>query len=376
MDTKWLQICCINISIVSNEVIMFQINCFFVTIFTRRRNFMLPYILKIKDMGFLKMVYRASISLVLVASIVLFTGFMRARKIVTIVDGKEKAQFLTLKTDVNEILKSKDIDIFDQDFCDVEDDGHDIKININRAVCVYLTVGTERRSIRINSFATVADVLKESGVELGADDIVNVNKEENVYNGMEICVNLVRYSLREEVVEIDFKHETENTDELYEGETRVKTAGQKGELRKRYKDKFIDGKLVGTSEEYSNVTKNPANEIILKGTKKKQVKPASKANAPAVYRKVISGKASAYTGGGFTATGKKAARGLVAVDPRKIPYGTKLYICSPDGYVYGYAVAADCGGMMINGSRLVDLYMNSEQECQRFGVRDVNIYIL
>ncbi len=337
---------------------------------------MLPYILKIKDMGFLKMVYKASISVILVASIVLFTGFMRARKIVTIVDGEEKTQFLTLKTDVNEILKSKDIDICDQDLCDVEDDGHDIKININRAVCVYLNVGTERRIIRINSFATVADVLKEGGVELGSDDIINVNKEENVYNGMEICINLVKYSLREEVVEIDFKHETENTDELYEGETRLKTAGQKGELRKGYKDKFIDGKLVGTSEDYSNVTKNPVNEIILKGTKKKEVPPVSTANAPAGYKKVISGKASAYTGGGLTSTGKKAARGLVAVDPRKIPYGTKLYISSPNGYVYGYAVAADCGGMMTNGSRLVDLYMDTEQECQSFGVRDVNIYIL
>lgn len=334
-------------------------------------------------MSFLKIVYRISISVVLIVSVVLFTGFMHARKIVTIVDGEQKMQFITLKTDVDEILKSKDINLSYQDLCDVEDDGHDIRINIDRAVCVYLTVGREKSTVRINSRATVLDVLKERGVELGPDDVINVDKNVVVYDGMEICINIVKYNLREEVVEIDFKREIENTDELYEGETRIKSAGQKGELRKEYTDKYIDGQLVEVVENSSNVTKNPVNEVVLKGTKKKEVPtevptevPIDASNVPASYKRVISGKASAYTGGGCTATGRKAARGLVAVDPKKIPYGTKLYISSPCGYVYGYAIAADCGGMMINGSRLVDLYMDTEQECRRFGVKDVNIYIL
>lgn len=326
-------------------------------------------------MSFLKIVYRIFISAILITSVALFTGFMHARKMVTIVDGEQKMQFITLKTDVDEILKSKDINLSYQDMCDVEDDGHDIRININRAVCVYLTVGIEESTIRINSRATVLDVLKEGGVELGPDDIINVDKDAVVYDGMEICINIVKYNSREEVVEIDFKHEVENTDELYEGETRTKSYGQKGELRKEYTDKYIDGQLVEVVEKSSNVTKSPVNEVVLKGTKKKEA-PIAASNAPAAYKKVISGKASAYTGGGRTATGKKAACGLVAVDPRKIPYGTKLYISSPCGYVYGYAIAADCGGMMTNGSRLVDLYMDTEQECRRFGVRDVNVYIL
>ncbi len=336
---------------------------------------MLTYISKFKKGNLIKTIYRLLISLILVLSVVLFTGFMHARKIVTVVDGKEVVKFPTLKTDIDEILKSKDIYVFDQDLCDIEDDGHDITITISRAVNVSLIVGKERKDILINPYAKVSDVIEKCGIELGSDDIINVDKNADVYNGMEILVNSVSYNLREEAEEIAFENITENTDELYEGQTQLKVTGQKGEIKRGYVDKFIDGKLVETVEKYNNVTKTPVNEVILKGTKKKEL-PAIGANVPTEYKRVISGKASAYSGGGRTSTGKKASRGLVAVDPRKIPYGSRLYISSPSGYVYGYAVAADCGGMMLNGSRLVDLYMDTEQECERFGVRDVNVYIL
>ena len=337
---------------------------------------MLSYISNFRKGNIFRTMYRFFISLILVLAVVLFTGFMHARKIVTIIDREERVKFLTLKTDINEILKSKGVNVSDQDICSVEDDGHDIVVTVNRAVSVKLILGTDEKNISINPCAKVSDVLGKCGIELGSDDIINVGKGDVVYNGMEIFVNRVSYNLRETVEEIGFGHETENTDQLYEGQTQVKVAGQKGELKKGYVDKFVDGKLIETVETYSNVTKVPVNEIVLKGTKKKEAQLVSP-GAPVEYKKVISGKASAYSGGGRTSTGKKAARGLVAVDPRKIPYGTKLYIASRDGrYVYGYAVAADCGGMMTNGSRMVDLYMDTERECERFGVREVNIYVL
>ena len=97
------------------------------------------------------------------------------------------------------------------------------------------------------------------------------------------------------------------------------------------------------------------------------------------YKSLLSGSATAYTAspGAITSTGKVAQYGYVAVDPSIIPYGTRLYITSTDGsYVYGYAVAADTGGAMLSGKRLVDLYYNSVSECYQFGVRNVNVYIL
>ena len=86
------------------------------------------------------------------------------------------------------------------------------------------------------------------------------------------------------------------------------------------------------------------------------------------YKKKIIVKAYAYSGGGRTATGTRARVGSIAVDPKVIPLGTKVYVKG-----YGYAVAEDTGGN-IKGNT-VDLYMNSTGACLQWGVRYVPLYI-
>ena len=82
-----------------------------------------------------------------------------------------------------------------------------------------------------------------------------------------------------------------------------------------------------------------------------------------------------YVGNGITFTGTQARVGAIAVDPKVIPLGTKMYIASADGeYIYGYCVAEDTGGL-IKGN-LVDLYYDTHDECIQFGRRDIIIYFL
>ncbi|MGB6714541.1 MAG: 3D domain-containing protein [Candidatus Cybelea sp.] len=72
-------------------------------------------------------------------------------------------------------------------------------------------------------------------------------------------------------------------------------------------------------------------------------------------------------GGGTTAIGRRAGYGIVAVDPRIIPLGTKLYIIG-----YGFAVAGDTGGAIL-GHR-IDLGFDSLHSALLFGRRDVTVY--
>lgn len=73
---------------------------------------------------------------------------------------------------------------------------------------------------------------------------------------------------------------------------------------------------------------------------------------------------------GRTFTGVLAGYGVVAVDPRFMPLGTRLYI---EGY--GYAVAADTGGA-IKGSR-IDLAIDSQHDVKNVkDMKHVRVHIL
>ncbi len=74
-------------------------------------------------------------------------------------------------------------------------------------------------------------------------------------------------------------------------------------------------------------------------------------------------------GNGITAIGLRARKGIVAVDPKFIPLGARLYIQG-----YGEALAADTGGW-IKGNR-IDLCFESLEECFRYGRRKIRVYLV
>ncbi|MGL4762531.1 MAG: 3D domain-containing protein [Sarcina sp.] len=94
----------------------------------------------------------------------------------------------------------------------------------------------------------------------------------------------------------------------------------------------------------------------------------------ATYKETLHVEATAYSGSTITAMGLNAVRNpngisTIAVDPRVIPLGSKVYIPG-----YGYAIASDTGGA-IKGN-IIDLYMSSHQECVNWGRRNITIYVV
>jgi 3D (Asp-Asp-Asp) domain-containing protein len=86
-------------------------------------------------------------------------------------------------------------------------------------------------------------------------------------------------------------------------------------------------------------------------------------------KKTLKVKAYAYTGGGHTASGKKAQEGRIAVDPKVIKLGTWLYV---EGY--GLCQACDTGGA-IKG-KTIDVYFDKLNECYKWGVKYPKVYVL
>ena len=87
-------------------------------------------------------------------------------------------------------------------------------------------------------------------------------------------------------------------------------------------------------------------------------------------RKTLTVSATAYSGDTVTSLGTKPRYGIIAVDPNVIPYGSIVYIPIFDKYF----IAEDCGGG-IKGNR-IDIFMNSEMECIRWGVREIEVQII
>ena len=87
------------------------------------------------------------------------------------------------------------------------------------------------------------------------------------------------------------------------------------------------------------------------------------------------GKSPSHPAYGITAMGTKAAHGTVAVDPRVISLGSKLYIEGIGStYDYGYSQDLDTG-RSIKGNK-IDLYFESNSEALKWGKKKVRVYIL
>ncbi len=206
---------------------------------------------------------------------------------------------------------------------------------------------------------------------------------------MNITVNRVEIKEVTERETINFSTAIKKSGALGRGEFKIEVAGSNGEKDVVKRIKYVDGKPTDVEVLSEDVLKAPVNQVKIVGTK-----PIAKSRAGKVsistedgtivdetgnvhrYRKVLTGVCTAYTnskkdGGPRTSTGKIAKVGMVAVDPRVIPYGTELYVPG-----YGRCVAADTGGALRSGRVLLDLFMNSESECRSWGRRTKNIYVL
>lgn len=273
-----------------------------------------------------------------------------------------------------------------------------MKINVSRVVTVKITVDGETKEHKISA-ATVSEALKKVGVVVSADDKLSHKSNTKLTDNMEIVIKRV---IKKEVTKtegIPFETVYETDSSMYIDESKVKTEGILGEKEVKCSEIYVDEVFEKSEILSETVIKEPVNEVIVKGTKEYEEKENTSSNGSSSgggstgtgngstfvdtsgnvvsYSGVLQGTATAYCDDGLTAIGDPCGYGYVAVNPNVIPYGTRLYICSPDGsYTYGYAVASDTGGALMSGAALVDIWLPSESDCYSFGRRTMNVYIL
>ena len=238
-----------------------------------------------------------------------------------------------------------------------------------------------------------AELLNRLNVILGEDDHISVGMDEQTYDGMEIVIDRVTYATETYSRTLPYSTEYVASPDLPEGEEQIVTAGCDGEELCTAMVTYENGQEINRNVTRTRTVVEPVNQVIAVGTAMAKEAVSGELTIGdgviitpegdmLTYTGCVNVLATAYTceatgGYGITATGTRARVGAIAVDPFVIPYGTRMFIVSADGeYIYGIATAEDCGHPdYITGYR-VDLYMDTEAECVRFGARDCQVYIL
>ena len=228
---------------------------------------------------------------------------------------------------------------------------------------------------------TVREVIAEIGIKekirlLKAPDLLAENETVDYYtisedlaakvtDGMKIRVYRNRIEKRVEKTNVAAPIQRDWDIFLEAGRERLISPGQNGLLKNTLLLYYRDGMVVSRRLTKSQMVIAARPKVIASGSYE-IVSRQYKAHSGRPVKFIST--AYTYTGS-HTAVGAATRRGIVAVDPKVIRLGTRMYI---EGY--GFAVAADTGGA-IKGKK-IDVFLKTPHEAVKWGRRLVNVYFL
>ena len=230
-----------------------------------------------------------------------------------------------------------------------------IEIEILHAKTINLQMGENIRVIYTHK-KSLQEALAEAGFDLSSGDRVEPSLEAAVVNGMNarlVHVTGRTFAEREPIL----RHTVFRPDESLSGYDTRLVNGSDGTRIREYKVVIEDGvelerllvKETVLQESVDSVIYYPASRGPEAGEDIGDIKAIGKRRMWATwYNAASSGKPPTHPAYGITYSGRPLTRGLVAVDPRVIPLGTRLFVPG-----YGFALAADTGGGIIGD--MIDL---------------------
>ena len=332
--------------------------------------------------------------IVLLMAIVTIQGGIEALTLplreVTVNDNGSVIKLKTKKLTVGEALEQNGINIIPEDYVYPAPEekllaGIANEVYIKRAIPVYVTVDGARLEILTHS-AILSEVLKENGIEVNEEDRIEGAKiEDQVFRGMNVNIVRIKEDLIIEKEPISYKVEKRPNQRLDQGIEKKVREGKEGVRELLYRVVYEDGVLKTKELVKETIASAPVNELVEYGTIARYTTARGETFR---YSKVLDMRATAYTSSykdtgkhpdhpefGITYTGIKAKRGIIAVDPKVIPLGSRVYVEGVGNTSdYGFALAADTGGA-IRGN-LIDLYFETQGEADNWGIKKVKVYIL
>jgi len=267
------------------------------------------------------------------------------------------------------------------------------EITVQRSHTVTVDNGGEVMEVTTTD-ETVGELLSRLSISLDGQVAVSVPLEMETYNDMRITLSRTVQDVQTYTTAIAHDVTYYNDYSLPVGTTLVINEGQDGQMLCTANVVYVDGKETNRTITEQTVIKQPVAEVIAVGVGCEPLPPKDPVDELIITDSHITlpnGEVLTYTGtmqavataysqfdqgcGTITATGTTVHVGSVAVDPRVIPLGTRMFIISNDGdYIYGIATAEDTGSSIKEAK--IDLYYPTVEECLNFGRRDVTVFFL
>ncbi len=289
------------------------------------------------------------------------------------IDGNVVEEWTTADT-VVEFLKDEEVIVSVDDKMNV--DGSDkikegMLISVDKAFPVTIVDGGVETAVTTTAM-TVADLLSVNGIVLNPLDRVTPSIETEVAATTRVEIVRVAQSTVTETTEVPFTVVEQPDPTLEKGTSNVVTVGENGVLSIDYDVITENGNVVSKTPINQTTVKESVSQVVNVGTKPKPAPKPAPSFTPVGSGTKMTVESTAYTGGGITATGFNLNQNpyakVIAVDPRVIPLGSKVYV---EGY--GYAIASDTGGA-IKGN-IIDVYLPTQSEAVEWGRRDVQITV-
>lgn len=336
-----------------------------------------------------ELLIRISAALLLLASTAgLLSQTVFAQTTYVIIDGSRVVVHTTSATNPADVLNEAGLELGQEDTYTTQTGTGVSEITVQRGQTVLIdNCGKE---VRVDTYGeSVESLLTRLGISIDGTT-VSAPLDADTYDGMHITISRVVRSLETYTVDIPFETTYCEDKTIPAGQEIVLVEGTDGQKQITASVVYENGLETSRVPMSTRIIQEPVTRIIARGTGPVE----TESDAPVIadglirlstgevltYTKVVKMKATAYTNtdegcNEWTATGTRARVGAIAVDPRVIPYGTRMFIVSNDGeYIYGIATAEDCGGG-IKGNR-IDLYFDTTAECFQFGIRNCSVYIL
>lgn len=325
----------------------------------------------------------------LFVAITLFSGFFLSQNTEHNVSLKLNNNVTAIVTEANtveELLLNEDILLEKGGYINVspeEELDDNMRIVINNPKTYTVSIANDEFQIR-SIHTNVEKVLSDNGITIEGKDYTYPTLEEKISEGSKIEIYSVKEIIETEEEFVPYERIVRKNKNLDLGTEKIVQEGKDG-LKEIYISKeYLNGEFLGESIVEEKLVSEPISNIVEKGTKAMMV--TSRGNTS--FNRAITMSATAYDlsfescgkhpdhpAYGITASGTQARPGAVAVDPKVIPLGTRLYIESLDGTPdYGFATAEDTGGA-IKGNK-IDLFFHSSTDVKNFGRRNVKVYIL